>query len=85
MARPNFLIVVVDSAQAGAYAVNGGQARAPHVERIAREGMRFTNAAVHSWYPFRQRGGIVAGTRGSGTCRTYAGSTMFLPHRHGRH
>ena len=87
MARPNFLIVVVDSAQSGAYAVNGGQARAPHVERIAREGMRFTNAwttapichpgrasiltglyprgngiitnaAVHSWYPFRQLEGV---------------------------
>jgi arylsulfatase A-like enzyme len=42
--RPNFLIVVVDSAQPGAYAVNGGQARTPHVERIACEGMRFTNA-----------------------------------------
>lgn len=44
MRRPNFLVVVVDSAQAPAYAVNGGQARAPHVERMAREGMRFTRS-----------------------------------------
>ena len=87
MERPNFLIVVVDSAQPGAYAANGGQARTPHVERIAREGMRFTNAwsvapichpgraslftglfprgngiitnaAVHTWYPFRQLDGV---------------------------
>ncbi len=44
MRRPNFLIVVADSAQSGAYALNGGQARTPNVERIAREGVRFTNA-----------------------------------------
>ena len=79
--------MVVDSAQAGAYAANGGQARAQHVERIAREGMRFThawttapichpgrasiftglfprgngiitNAAVHTWYPFKQLEGV---------------------------
>lgn len=42
--RPNVLLVVADSAQSGAYAVNGGEARTPHFERVVREGARFTSA-----------------------------------------
>lgn len=37
--RPNILLVLVDSAQAGAYAANGGQADTPAFDRLAAEGV----------------------------------------------
>ena len=42
--RPNILLILFDSAQAGVFGAYGGPCRTPSLDRLAREGVLFQNA-----------------------------------------
>ncbi|MBI3920438.1 MAG: sulfatase-like hydrolase/transferase [Armatimonadetes bacterium] len=42
--RPNLLFILLDTARPDAYGAYGGPCQTPHLDRLASEGVRFTNA-----------------------------------------
>jgi len=42
--RPNLIVILADDMGIGDVSHNGGKAPTPHIDRLAREGMRFTDA-----------------------------------------
>ena len=46
--RPNVVFILADDLGYGDLAHAGGRARTPHCDRLAREGMRFTDAQTTS-------------------------------------
>ncbi len=46
--QPNLLFIMTDQQRADAMGCSGGWVRTPNLDRIAREGMRFTNAVTNS-------------------------------------
>jgi len=48
MSRPNILFIMTDQQRADAMGCSGGWVRTPHLDRIAAEGVRFTNCVANS-------------------------------------
>ena len=48
MAKPNILLLMTDQQRADALGCSGGWVRTPHLDRVAREGVRFTNCVTNS-------------------------------------
>ena len=68
MDRPNVLLILLDSAQAGVFGAYGGACRTPHADRIAAEGVRLTHAFTTAPICHPARASIATG---------------LLPHGHG--
>ncbi len=79
--RPNLLLILVDSAQAGAYRLNGGQAEAPALERLAAEGVNCARAWSTTPICHPARAALITGcfphTHGMATNAEYAGGWPF--------
>ena len=59
--RPNVVFILADDLGYGDLAHAGGRARTPHCDRLAREGMRFTDAHTTSSVCTPTRYGIITG------------------------
>lgn len=46
--KPNIIVILADDMGVGDVAHNGGKAATPHIDRLAKEGMRFTDAHTSS-------------------------------------
>ena len=60
-ARPNIVWIVVDDASPDTGAYGDRQARTPNMDRLAREGVRFTNAFTHAPVCAPSRSGLITG------------------------
>jgi len=60
--RPNILFIMCDQLNAGALSCYGGPVPTPHINRIAAEGVRFTQATCATPYCSPTRASIVTGT-----------------------
>jgi len=59
--RPNILFIMCDQLNANALSCYGGPVRTPNIDRIAAEGVRFTNATCVTPYCSPTRASIVTG------------------------
>ena len=59
--KPNVIFILADDLGYGDLSHAGGKARTPHCDRLAREGMRFTDAHTTSSVCTPTRYGIVTG------------------------
>ncbi len=60
-ARPNIVWIVLDDASQNTGAYGDRQARTPNMDRLAREGVRFTNAFTHAPVCAPSRSGLMTG------------------------
>jgi arylsulfatase A-like enzyme len=61
-ARPNILVILVDDLGYADIGVHGGKAVAtPHIDKLARSGVRFTNGYVSAPYCSPSRAGLLTG------------------------
>lgn len=59
--RPNVLIIICDQLNAGALGCYGGPVPTPHIDRLAREGVRFDQAVCTCPFCSPSRASIVTG------------------------
>ena len=85
--RPNLLLLMTDQQRADALGCSGGWVRTPNLDRIAAEGVRFTNCVTNSPVCIPARLSLATGLYPHNTCvwdnqnHTMAATPIRLPSR----
>ena len=77
--RPNIVWLVLDDASLELGSYGDPQARTPHMDRLAREGMRFTNAFTHAPVCAPSRSGLITGMYPTTTGAHHMRSQLINP------
>lgn len=78
-ARPNIVWIVLDDASPNMGAYGDAQARTPNMDRLAREGVRFTNAFTHAPVCAPSRSGLITGMYPTTTGALHMRSQLINP------
>jgi uncharacterized sulfatase len=77
--RPNIVWIVLDDASSNMGAYGDRQARTPNMDRLAREGVRFTNAFTHAPVCAPSRSGLITGMYPTTTGAHHMRSQLINP------